>query len=714
MRLRVKIDGGDGAGAMKDPYKIGEWTVYPARNRLMRDGEEIVVEPRIVDLLNCFAAKPGEVLGRDFLIECAWDGVIVSESTINHTVGVLRRTLGDKARDPRYIETVAKKGYRLLQTPISIREGGDNSVPVSVSAEQGTKPENVSHTIPIRLHGWGVAGLVAGALLMAALLWPQVPDMGPSTITGVKPLTAHAGREMGPTTDPAGEFIYFSHVAEETDQADLYRTTLAGGTMEPVFGITDTSEHSPAISPDGKRIAYARYGNRGCEVVLSALDGTHEETLFNSCGRYGAQLTWAPDGTLYFAGETTPRAPQKIFKVLPETGRVTEVTDSSTGIGDYTYALSLDGSKLAYMRTTHWNHSDLRVKDLGTGEDRLVYQFATWFFDIAFDEMGKHIYFTADPNRHTLERINIKSGKRETVFQQEKSLGGFVSLPNGKGLVASQESWDMNIYQLQAGGQSEQSLINGGEKLVFSTRADWQPRLSPDGTMLAFLSDRTGQLEVWVSDREGRNARQISHLNGDRRVHVFDWAPDGKSFVFDADDDRIYRLDLETGAAAAITPMGMIARNPAFGPDSKLVVFTSDKTGEWQIWAQELAGGAPTQVTEGGGFSARFGPDKTLYFTKYYRDGLWRKDGTSGAETLHVAHMVTGPVQQWELTADGVYYLNIEQIPMRLMFSSWPAGEPVALHDIPFTGFTFELDPKGNALLFSREDDRTSDLVLLR
>ena len=97
-----------------DAYQVGDWAVYPELNQMTQGDKIITLEPRILTLLNCFSQHPDQVLNRDMLIEKAWDGIIVSESTINHTVGALRRVLGDKARNPRYIQTVAKKGYRLV------------------------------------------------------------------------------------------------------------------------------------------------------------------------------------------------------------------------------------------------------------------------------------------------------------------------------------------------------------------------------------------------------------------------------------------------------------------------------------------------------------------------------------------------------------------------------------------------------------------------
>ena len=693
---------------MQAPYQIGDWVIYPARNRMARDGEEIAVEPRIIDLLNCFANHPGEVLNRDTLIAEAWAGIIVSETTINHTVGVLRRALGDKARDPRYIETVAKKGYRLLLAPVVLdaKVAGHNTLQ---AVERAAATKRPAYTY------WAGAAIVT---VVATLLWraamPAVP-MIETAFTSLRPITSDAGQEFSPASGPGGEYVYYSHTSPGGTVAEIYRKPLGGGSAVRLLAPSSgADQYSGAVSRDGKRFAYARYTGDQCSLTISDVDGSNSYSPLEGCGAYGAQLSWSPSGDLFFVNSSRPRGPQKIFRLSPADGEVTEVTPGGTGVGDYSYALSGDGRKLAYMNTTHWNHSDLHVLDLGSGEDKLIYQFTVWTSDFTFDEKGENLYFIADAYRHTLERLNIETGMRTIVMRGTQSLREPEMLPGDEGILATQTNWDMNIFSVDLTGKTPTStLIGDGTKLVFSTRADVQPRLSPDGQTLAFLSDRTGQMEIWVSDTEGHNARQISRLDGTLSVHVFDWGVDSKTLFYDAGDDRIYSLDLMTGDSKALTPEGLRARNPEASPDGKSIVFTSAESGTWQIYQQDLSGGAPRQITQGGAFSAAFGPDGTLYFTKYYRDGLWQLDSETDAEVLRISNMTTGPFRQWELTAEGVYFINPQKHPARLMYQRWDASAATELYAIPFQDFTFEVSADGKTLLFSREENHTSDIVLL-
>jgi DNA-binding winged helix-turn-helix (wHTH) protein len=99
---------------MKDSFSLGGWVVEPALNRVVRQSEVVQLEPRVMDLLVVLARRPGEVLSRESLIDTVWQRQVVGEAVLRNAVAALRRALGDRADDPTYIETISKRGYRLI------------------------------------------------------------------------------------------------------------------------------------------------------------------------------------------------------------------------------------------------------------------------------------------------------------------------------------------------------------------------------------------------------------------------------------------------------------------------------------------------------------------------------------------------------------------------------------------------------------------------
>src|SRR5262245_32249890 len=95
------------------PVNIGDWLVDPRDDSLTRGAERVKIEPRTMRLLMRLAQTPGVVVSQDELLESVWSGVVVGTASIYQSMSQLRKVLGD-TEPPRYIETVARKGYRLL------------------------------------------------------------------------------------------------------------------------------------------------------------------------------------------------------------------------------------------------------------------------------------------------------------------------------------------------------------------------------------------------------------------------------------------------------------------------------------------------------------------------------------------------------------------------------------------------------------------------
>ena len=96
------------------PLRIGAWDVDPIAGSISRDGEIIRIEARTMRLLLCLAERAGEVVSIDELLKEVWSGVIVTSDSVYQAVTSLRRVLGDDPKQPAYIATVPRRGYRLV------------------------------------------------------------------------------------------------------------------------------------------------------------------------------------------------------------------------------------------------------------------------------------------------------------------------------------------------------------------------------------------------------------------------------------------------------------------------------------------------------------------------------------------------------------------------------------------------------------------------
>ena len=106
---------------MPDTLKIGEWVIKPASGQVLKDDKEHRLEPKAMAVLVYLAENAGEIVSRNELEESVWHGSVVTYEALTVTINKIRAAFEDDSRKPRYVETLAKRGYRLI-APISNNE----------------------------------------------------------------------------------------------------------------------------------------------------------------------------------------------------------------------------------------------------------------------------------------------------------------------------------------------------------------------------------------------------------------------------------------------------------------------------------------------------------------------------------------------------------------------------------------------------------------
>jgi Tol biopolymer transport system component len=139
------------------------------------------------------------------------------------------------------------------------------------------------------------------------------------------------------------------------------------------------------------------------------------------------------------------------------------------------------------------------------------------------------------------------------------------------------------------------------QEVITTTREDSRASWSPDGTMIAFNSDRSGEMNIWVYSIAGGSTRQLTKgPGGDFQAN---WAPSGKRIVFFSSrggNADIWSADVETGSLQQLTYGSSIDINPFFSPDGKYIAYQSDQTGRPEVWVMNADGSAARQLTRVG------------------------------------------------------------------------------------------------------------------
>jgi len=120
-------------------YRFSEFTLSPQRRLLLREGREVPLIPRYFDLLVLLIERRHEAVHRRDIFDRVWTDVIVSDSALSQAVRTIRRTLGDDSREPRFIRTVSRHGYRFVLDVVE--EEDDGARPAALPDSPSSPPE---------------------------------------------------------------------------------------------------------------------------------------------------------------------------------------------------------------------------------------------------------------------------------------------------------------------------------------------------------------------------------------------------------------------------------------------------------------------------------------------------------------------------------------------------------------------------------------------
>jgi len=183
----------NGQSVGRERYQLADWLVDPATNRLHRGRAEKKVESRVMAVLDYLAQRPGEVVTREELERAVWGSTVVGYDALTRCIASLRKLLGDDLRQPRYIETIAKKGYRLV-AQVSAAPAG------SIGADTGGRRAWYQVT-------WLQAAVLAVAVLgiaVAAWWWRD---------------SAYSTPDTGLADRPSIVVLPFAHLGDDPQQA---------------------------------------------------------------------------------------------------------------------------------------------------------------------------------------------------------------------------------------------------------------------------------------------------------------------------------------------------------------------------------------------------------------------------------------------------------------------------------------------------------------
>jgi eukaryotic-like serine/threonine-protein kinase len=283
---------------------------------------------------------------------------------------------------------------------------------------------------------------------------------------------------------------------------------------------------------------------------------------------------------------------------------------------------------------------------------------------------------------------------------------------------------DVNIYRVAL--DADGAIRQPGQAIISSSRRDDTAYYSPDGSHIAFASNRTGPMEIWIANADGKDLVQLTRGPDSTDIDEPQWSPDGSKIAYsarpkDGSATDIFVVSSSGGVPHALSADPAADDRPTWSQDGRWIYFASDRGGasSWNIWKVASSGGPATQVTRNGGFFATESPNrKWLYFTA--AGGVLRRMPVEGGEeTDFVRDLASiGPLTSasFFVTAKGVYYFApvADQRGALIRFKGHEGGESKTLGSIPRTPSTgLSLSPDGRFLLYSQYDQSAAELMLV-
>jgi Tol biopolymer transport system component/DNA-binding winged helix-turn-helix (wHTH) protein len=694
------------------------FSVDLAARDLKRDGRRVPLQELPFRLLAALLEHPGQTVSREELRARLWGGTVVDfEDGLHTAVRKLRGVLGDSTAEPRYIQTIPRRGYCFIAPVVRHRKNGGE--PADDAGAGAAAVPSTARRMPLRI--WLTATVALMAISVLAAFEVVRLESGTVAPAQVVPIATDRGTERSPSLSPDGNRVVFSWTGESGQVSNLYVQGIDGSGRRRLTN-SPAADSDPQWSPDGRSIAFVRDNH----LMTIPAQGGAERNLTTAVD-YG--LAWSPDSkTIAICDKAAPGELNAIYLVSADTGARRKLLESSAmRLEDVTPAFSPDGKYIAFARKVT-TATDIYVVPVAGGNPRRVARPGRPLSSLVWSPDGSRLVFSGGETG----LFTAPAGESDSARIRRLDIAGLdvhqisvVRRPDNREIELAYgheaSNWDILGATIAGKGVTPRPL-------AASTRADQAPRFSPDGKRLAFASARSGFEEIWVAASDGSGPVQLTHFNSGLAGSP-NWSTDGRWIVFDAtvnDNRDIYAVSSAGGPVRRLTSETSAEGEPSWSRDGKWIYFMSDRLGSRQIWKMPSVGGQAVQVTEGGGYEALESPDgKTLYYARLQTGGgVWSVPVNGGAETL-----VSGVAQHrlWSIADDGMYFFDLTGLMPQVFSTAQPCSlkkydfatrrvSTVAtiVTDLPNNLPAFGITRDGKEVAWVSRRDHFSELMLIR
>ena len=715
---------------LKHGFRIDDIVVEPLDGTLtLPGGETRRLEPKVMEVLLTLAGGDNRTVSRADLLETVWAGQIAADELLTRAISEIRRALRDDPRNPTFIRTVPKRGYRLIG---NVRLHIDTPKPRADGARiAGIRPvivlglvalavgyltiNGIAVNVPASIRDEGTAGLEVA----------RSPTAGPPM-----PLTSTEGSEWAPALSPDGKFAAFvSSPPGNFKFGDIHVVEVGSAMPVPLTTNAEAGNRAPTWSPDGTRIAFVRSLDDGRnEIVVKPVLGGVETRLATIDIFSGHD--WSPGGDRLAVAisEAYPARP-RVYLLSISDGSLTAFTDPGGLTGDRQPRFSPDGKTLAFLRSNaDGSAADLCLKQLvGSSVNCITPADKKWpVRDFAWSPNGESLIVSVDG----LVRVPVSGAPVESLPFGNDAYN-VATARHANSLVYESFIEDSNLWRVPGPAASSPG---SPERLIASTQVELLPRYSPDGSKIAFVSGRTGGWEVWVARADGSQPRRLTEWG---YAAFPDWSPDGRLITFSTgryavgrgeqaiedvgfDPEEAFSVEAAGGVPRMISDGESGAKAPSWSADGQYVFFTrgGNDCGSEELWRRRIDSGEESRLTECA-WRPLAGGDGRVYFFNKAANGISSVSMTGADERLELTSDAGCETlnSAWTIWRSNLVYLDCEDRTIKMLNldtrQTTDVTGPFAKEQL-FEYFSLDVSPDGQWMLFSRLDRAASDLILIK
>ncbi|AXT18977.1 hypothetical protein D7030_14910 [Flavobacteriaceae bacterium AU392] len=697
------------SNTITEPFTVGDWLIEPELLCISKSKEVRKLEFRTMEILLCLVSNQGEVVSKKKLLNEVWGEVYVTSNSLTRGISKLRKAFDDDPHNPKYIDTISKSGYRLV-APVKF------NLDSNYNTQLGTLISPTTSDDKSRRWLWSLVAITV--VLVFNLASVSFRDIYSEFYDPI-PVSTLVGPERGLAISPDGKKISFSYVEPGTNNIDVY-VKLLDDLSQIKFTNLETQQAYGIWSPDGNYMAYASVEDGNCGIYREPSFGG-EKVRIGDCFQAPRDFVWSPDGkTIAFTDFKPRRQTRSIFFLDIETHVSEEILTTEKGISNKTPTFSSNGEYLFFNRTIDGQNGDIYKMRISDKElTRLTFD-NSWILGLDIFDNGKQIAFSSNRGGPwAMWKMPISNGiiTRFHINDRVPAYPRFSA--NGKRMVYKSIQDQIQLWTIE----KEESGFKTPVQVASSTRTEIHPSLSNDGNKIVFISNRSGNFEVWSNNLKDNNLTKLTSLKGSF-VNMPSWSRDGSEVVFDArinEDNAIYILDVASKLIRTFIDLKGDQVNARYSRDGKFIYFASNHSGTWQIWKKSVfdTNAAIEQITTNGGYHMQEGyNDGYLYYSRSDASGIWRlKEGDDKAEELFISNLSSIDWGSWVPVNDGILYIN-RDFGIQIYHQSYNTEKaPVSLFNpakrIQLANPTLTATLDGSKIIFAQIENSEDEIMMV-